>query len=241
MKKSGIIIAGTVIILLAIAGGFFAGMIAPSKNQVYLETSSIITAAAMVNPAVVGINSDNTELGPVSASGFIVDKNGLVATNQHAVNDPEADYFVNLPDGRSFRVQTIAVSKVNDIAILRIADENGNPPSDLPVAILGNSDGLRVGQRVIAIGRTPNLQENTVTAGIISSLGASISAGGVLIDQKLINLIQTDASIRPGNSGGPLVSIEGLVIGMNTATESQTSGIGFAVRSNDIKELLKSQ
>ena len=241
MTKINILIAGMLIIMFATGGGFLAGMAVPSTNQVYLVDSKIITAAAMINPAVVGISSDNTELGAVSASGFIVRKDGLVATNQHVMSDPEADYRVSLLDGRSYQVQAIEATGVSDIALLQIVDENGDKPSDLPVATLGDSDNLQIGQRVIAIGKTPDLQENSVTSGIISSLGASLSAGGVLIDRELSNLIQTDASIHPGNSGGPLVSVEGLVIGMNTATSGQTAGIGFAIPSSDIRDLLLAQ
>ena len=161
-------------------------------------------------------------------SGFIIDPKGLILTNNHVVENAEK-IEVKLSDGREFEAEVVGRDPKTDIAVIKIKTK-GN----LPFAPLGNSDGLEVGERVLAIGNPFGL-EHTVTAGIVSAKGRNIGAG------PYDNFIQTDASINPGNSGGPLINMKGQVIGINTAIFSRSGGnigIGFTIPINLVKELL---
>lgn len=161
-------------------------------------------------------------------SGFIIDRDGSILTNNHVVENAEK-IMVKLADEREFEAKIVGKDSKTDIAIIRI-NANGN----FPVPALGDSDQLEVGEWVMAIGNPFGL-DNTVTAGIISAKGRRIGAG------PYDNFIQTDASINPGNSGGPLINLRGEVVGINTAIFSQSGGnigIGFAIPINLVKELL---
>ena len=173
-------------------------------------------------------------------SGFIVTKEGLIVTNKHVVEDLEAYYTVIMNDGTEYQAEVISRDPLNDIAVVRITDSEGNGVDDLPVVELGSSADLQVGQRVVAIGNALAEYENTVTTGVISAKGREITAGTVRETETLINLLQTDAAINPGNSGGPLVNLDGQVIGINVAIASGAQGIGFAIPVDDIKPIIES-
>jgi len=159
-------------------------------------------------------------------SGFIIDKNGYILTNYHVIDSAQS-IVVNLANGKKVRGKVIGGDQSNDLAVIKIETKN------LPVAVLGDSNHIKVGQLAVAIGNPFGLQQ-TVTSGVVSALGRSISEGeGRVLD----NLIQTDASINPGNSGGPLVNSRGQVIGINTAIISQAQGIGFAIPINTAKSI----
>src|SRR5205809_1696173 len=161
-------------------------------------------------------------------SGFIIDRDGTILTNYHVVDGAERP-VVTLSDGRSFDAKVLGRDQKTDIAIVKI-----NAPQDLPVVTFGDSDRLEVGEWVLAIGDPFGL-DHTVTSGIVSAKGRQIGAG------PYDNFIQTDASINPGNSGGPLINLRGEVVGINTAIFSQSGGnigIGFAIPTNSVKELL---
>ena len=161
-------------------------------------------------------------------SGFIIDRDGTILTNNHVVDGAEK-IVVTLSDGRGFNAKVLGRDEKTDIAIVKIA-----APQDLPAATLGDSDRLEVGEWVMAIGNPFGL-DHTVTTGIVSAKGRQIGAG------PYDNFIQTDASINPGNSGGPLINLRGEVIGINSAIFSQSGGnigIGFAIPTNLVKELL---
>jgi S1-C subfamily serine protease len=162
-------------------------------------------------------------------SGFIIDKAGIVLTNAHVVD--QADRVrVRLTDGRDFEGVVKGVDRVTDLAVVAI-----KPSGEvLPVAPLGNSSGIRVGDWAIAIGNPFGL-DNTVTLGIISTLRRPSSEVG--ISDKRIDFIQTDAAINPGNSGGPLVNGSGEVIGINTAIRADANGIGFAIPIDKAKSI----
>ena len=163
-------------------------------------------------------------------SGFIVDADGLILTNAHVVADADT-VKVSLRDGRQFSGRVRGVDKVTDLALLQI-DTKGEK---LPVARLGNSETVEVGDWAIAVGNPFGL-DNTVTLGIVSSLGRSSSDVG--IPDKRLDFIQTDAAINPGNSGGPLVNASGEVIGINTAIRAGgAQGIGFAIPINKAKQI----
>lgn len=162
-------------------------------------------------------------------SGFIIDKEGLILTNNHVVQDAQK-ITVKLYDDREFEATIVGRDQRTDIAVIRITDKKGG----LPVAPLGDSSKLRVGEWVMAMG-SPFGLDHTVTAGIVSAKGRNIGAG------PYDNFIQTDASINPGNSGGPLVNLRGEVVGINTAIFSGSGGnigIGFATPIDLAKEIL---
>ncbi len=166
-------------------------------------------------------------------SGFVVG-DGLVVTNKHVVGEAGAEYTIIDRDGNEHRVEQIYRDPANDLAILQV--ENNN----LPSIELGDSENLKVGQFVIAIGTALGEFRHTVTTGVISGLGRGIQAGsqfGGFIEE-LDNVIQTDAAINPGNSGGPLLNSAGQVIGINTAVSAGAENIGFAIPINILKESL---
>ena len=158
-------------------------------------------------------------------SGFIISHDGYIFTNNHVVEQSDK-IIVKLSDGREYEAKIIGKDAKTDIALIKI-----KPTDSLPVAETGDSDKLRVGDWVIAIGNPFGL-EQTVTAGIVSAKGRVIGAG------PYDNFIQTDASINPGNSGGPLFNMEGKVIGINTAIVAQGQGIGFAIPISMAKTIL---
>lgn len=158
-------------------------------------------------------------------SGFIISHDGYIFTNNHVVEQADK-ILVKLSDGKEYEAKVIGKDTKTDIALIKI-----KPEKSVPVVELGNSDKLRVGDWVLAIGNPFGL-EQTVTAGIVSATGRVIGAG------PYDNFIQTDASINPGNSGGPLFSLDGSVIGINTAIIAQGQGIGFAIPINMANRML---
>jgi len=158
-------------------------------------------------------------------SGFIISNDGYIFTNNHVIEKADK-ILVKLSDSKEYEAKIIGSDSKTDIALIKI-----KPDNSLPVVEIADSDKVRVGEWVIAIGNPFGL-EQTVTAGIVSAKGRVIGAG------PYDNFIQTDASINPGNSGGPLFSMEGKVIGINTAIVAQGQGIGFAIPINMAKSIL---
>jgi Do/DeqQ family serine protease len=162
-------------------------------------------------------------------SGFIIDPQGDILTNAHVVNNADK-VSVTLKDGRTFEGTVEGTDDITDLAVIRI---EANDP-DLPIAPLGNSDQVQVGDWAIAVGNPLGL-DNTVTLGIVSTLKRSSATVG--IPNKRLDFIQTDAAINPGNSGGPLLNDRGEVIGINTAIRADAMGIGFAIPINKAKAI----
>lgn len=158
-------------------------------------------------------------------SGFVVTSDGLIITNKHVVNEPEAVYTVLTNDNKKYTVENIYRDPLNDLAILKVKASGLKP---LP---LGDASKLKLGQMAIAIGTPLGEFTNSVTTGIVSGLGRGITAGSPYegFVEKLDNIIQTDAAISAGNSGGPLLNSSGQVIGVNTAVSAQGQNIGFAI------------
>jgi S1-C subfamily serine protease len=162
-------------------------------------------------------------------SGFIIDHSGVILTNAHVVDNANK-VTVTLKDGRIFKGEVKGVDEITDLAVVKINTQG----SDLPIAPLGDSSTVQVGDWAIAVGNPVGL-DNTVTLGIISTLGRSAAKAG--IPDKRVEFIQTDAAINPGNSGGPLLNAQGEVIGINTAIRADAMGIGFAIPINQAKSL----
>jgi len=215
---------------------------APQAKTVLLDVPSI---AERVNEVVVNIRS-TSEAGESLGSGFIIDQRGFIATNFHLISSAEVrrgagqrgsetkepaklvtSVTVTLHDGRQFPASIKGYDEVTDIALLEIVPSG----PQLPVADLGDSDTLRVGEWVIAIGNPLGL-DHTVTLGIVSAKGRT-GFGGQFDD-----FLQTDAAINPGNSGGPLLNIQGKIIGINTLVLERTQGLSFAIPINTLKSIL---
>jgi serine protease Do len=174
-----------------------------------------------------------TEKKQISAgTGFFISSDGLVVTNKHVVEDTSADYQVITNDGKKLAAKVLARDPLQDIAILKV---DGNGYNFIP---LGDSANLKVGQTVIAIGNALGEFQNTVSVGVISGLHRSIVAGGTLSggEEVLSELIQTDAAINSGNSGGPLLNLKGEAVGINTAMAQGAENIGFSLPINLIKK-----
>jgi len=167
-------------------------------------------------------------------SGFIVTADGFIITNKHVVADTEATYKILTNDNKKYNVENIYRDPLNDLAILKIQ------ASGLKALPLADSSKIKLGQMAIAIGTPLGEFQNTVTMGIVSGLGRGITAGSPFegFVEKLENVIQTDAAISPGNSGGPLLNSQGEVMGVNAAIASEGQNIGFAIPANVVKELL---
>jgi serine protease Do len=223
------------------------------------EDSATISAVQKVSPAVVSVVytkdvnlqdyynfgfpvGNNGQSGVTQeqggGTGFVITAEGLIATNKHVADVDGAKYTVITQDGKKYDANLVATDPSNDFAILKIDAKN------LPVVEYGDSDSLDIGQRVIAIGNALGEFQNSVTAGVLSgkerSLTATDSSGAS--SEELDGLLQTDAAINSGNSGGPLINTKGQVIGINTATASKSvaEGVGFAIPINPIKSAIES-
>jgi len=184
-------------------------------------TEEFVDVANKVIPAVVSIEAEEA-----TGSGFIIDEEGHIITNYHVIKD-RTKIRIYLNDKRIFAAKLIGSDPETDVALLKINGDN------LPIAILGDSEALKVGQKVAAVG-SPFGLESTITTGIVS---AKHRTRGNTIYR---DFIQTDANVNPGNSGGPLVNLNGEVIGMNTFILAQTEGLGFSIPSNLIKKIVDS-
>ena len=204
------------------------------------ETSSSVVTVSIETPArrILEFNpfggfSSRVEGGSPQdiGSGFVVSEDGLIITNKHVVANTNASYKVVDKDGKEHSVIQISRDPSNDIAILKVEATGLTPVG------LGNSEDLKVGQFVIAIGTALGDLRHTVTTGVISGLGRGITAGTTFQGyvEKLDDVIQTDAAINPGNSGGPLLNSAGQVIGVNVAVAQGAENIGFAIPINIVK------
>ena len=230
--------------MLVFGGGIIFGLKITKKNSKVItklieEESTTIDVVTKSSKSVVTISInkdivDNLSLDAKNierdvGTGFIISSDGLIVTNKHVVSDIEAKYKVVIGE-ETFEVKNIYRDPINDLAILKI-EQNNLIPVDL-----GDSDQLKVGQTVIAIGTALGEFRSTVTKGVISGLGRGITAGGVgVVSEKLEGVIQTDAAINSGNSGGPLFNIIGQVIGVNVAVSQNGQNIGFALPINLVK------
>lgn len=216
-----------------------------SETVVSQEGDVIASVASKLNASVVSIVTESTArtyygystTQQSAGTGIIISADGYIMTNKHVVSSTTKSIEVVLADGTSYSaVSFVGSDPNNDVSFIKIKDVTG-----LTAVKLGDSSAMKVGQKVIAIGNALGEYQNTVTTGIISALGRPVTAGdetGAEVEQ-LENLIQTDAAINSGNSGGPLVNLGGEVIGMNTAVATDAQGIGFAIPINDVKGMVK--
>lgn len=167
-----------------------------------------------------------------AGTGFIISSDGYILTNRHVVSDPSATYTALLSDGTQKNGRVVFRDNEHDLAVVKI---EGGP---FKSASLGNSENLKLGQTVVAVGNALGEYNNSVSVGIISGLNRTIEAGGGGTSETLSDIIQTDAAINPGNSGGPLITTNGAVIGVNVATVIGSSNISFSIPINTAKGLI---
>lgn len=205
------------------------------------EESSIAAVAEKVGPSVVSVITQvqargyyGTTSAEAAGTGIVVSADGYIMTNNHVVENAETVSIVDSTGALYEDVEVIGRDPLNDVAFLKVSSDTEFTP-----AVLGNSSTIRTGQQVIAIGNALGQYSNTVTSGIISGTGRPITAStGSGATETLTDLIQTDASINQGNSGGPLVNLAGQVIGINTAIIEDANGIGFSIPINSTKGVL---
>ena len=205
-----------------------------TRQKVVSEESAVIEVVEKSSPAVVSVTAQQSVFEDNSiGTGFIVSADGLILTNKHVVSVDNIRYRVILKDGTDYEVQEIHRDPFVDLAILKIN------ASGLPTAVLGDSSTLKVGQTAIAIGNALGKFSNTVTVGVVSGIGRGVTAfSGFGRSEVLDDVIQTDAALNPGNSGGPLLNLSGEVIGINVATTTGAENIGFSIPINAVKPVL---
>src|SRR5688572_12210264 len=257
-------LAFAMLVILALGAGFAGGWLGAKQEasgtniqqeRVILESQGdlISEIATKVGESVVSINVTSRVDNPFSfgssqvegaGTGIIITEEGLIVTNRHVVPEGTTEVSVTLSDGTEYEgVEIVGRTGSNDsldVAFLKIADTKGKK---LKPAAIGDSAKMEVGDPVIAIGNALGQFQNTVTSGIISGYGRSIEAsnGDGTDSDNLENLFQTDAAINAGNSGGPLVNLNGEIIGINTAVASgDAQNIGFSIPINDVAGLIKS-
>lgn len=258
-RNKAVIVIASVFAVIAIAfsaglagswvyGEFFASTIPfdyTQQNQdedgntvTTIEEQSIASVAETVGKSVVSVVAKTqSRFGSQTGAGtgIIVSKDGYIMTNKHVVSGSN-DVSIVLSDGTTYDdVAVVGEDPLNDVAFLKVKNVD-----NLPAAKLGDSSTVRIGQQVIAIGNALGKYQNTVTTGIISGLGRPVVASSGSGEYESLNdLLQTDAAINSGNSGGPLVNLAGQVIGMNTAVAVDANSIGFAIPINSTKGLLR--
>ncbi|MCI1944600.1 S1C family serine protease [Clostridium luticellarii] len=262
-RRSNIIKLGKIfcfVLVASISGGISGAYVSskreaakiytPNNNQVVVESrdnadkagsenaaqNSVSEVAESVSPAVVGISNKAQDYFGLqdleSGSGIIIDSNGYIVTNYHVIQGADK-VMVKLSSGKILNASVAGVDERSDLALIKVDAKN------LPVVRLGDSSKVKVGDTAIAIGNSLGGEfPGSVTKGIISALNRKIEYNGVIY-----KVIQTDAAMNPGNSGGPLCNIQGDVIGINSlklGTDSNIEGIGFAITINEAKDIIKS-
>jgi serine protease Do len=258
-------LSAAALIIVSLSAGFAGGWLGArnsgsttvEKQQVVLKSQGqlISSIANEVSPSVVSVEVTSqsravdgffgfggTREQQSAGTGFIIDKSGIIVTNRHVVPSGSTKINVTLSDGTKFEnvelIGRTSESDPLDVAFLKITDTKGK---ELKAARIGDSSTVKVGESVVAIGNALGQFQNTVTSGIISGHGRNVTAGDATgsASENLQNLFQTDAAINQGNSGGPLVNLDGEVIGINTAVAGDAQNIGFAIPMNDVKGVIE--
>ncbi len=206
------------------------------SNSASFVEESIAEVANRLAPAVVSILVESRGSSVSAGTGMIITSDGYILTNKHVVDGARSITIITDNNDTYENVKLVGTDPTNDVAILKVNAK------DLPTVILGDSKTIIIGQQVIAIGNALGQYQNTITSGIISGLGRSLTAysSDYSMSEELSDMIQTDAAINAGNSGGPLVNAAGEVIGINTAVSSEGSNLGFAIPISSVKGLIKS-
>ena len=216
-------------------------IVATKEVPVYEEYYDRI--GSFLIPQYRQVGTEKQEVG--GGTGFIVSEDGMILTNKHVVLDEEAEYTVFMNDGKSYPAKVLARDPFQDLAIVKIdreqaLSEKGELVSEsFPQVNLGDSDSLQMGQTVVAIGNALGEFRNTVSVGVVSGLGRTITASGGGLVETIEDVIQTDAAINKGNSGGPLLNLKGEVIGINTAMVEDAQSISFSIPINKAKRDIK--
>ena len=192
------------------------------------------------SPGNQGGGTKKVEIG--GGTGFVVSDDGLIVTNKHVVEDQTADYTVLTNDGREYSAKVLGRDQSNDVAVIKIdpgKPTKGKGVDKMDTVTLGDSGTVKIGQTAIAIGNALGEFRNTVSKGIISGLSRNLTAGGMGSAENLEQLIQTDAAINQGNSGGPLLNLKGEVIGINVAMAAGAQNIGFSIPINSVKNVIE--
>ncbi|OGZ72532.1 MAG: hypothetical protein A2908_01520 [Candidatus Staskawiczbacteria bacterium RIFCSPLOWO2_01_FULL_38_12b] len=215
----------------------------PVYQQQFINPFGDNSPFGLLVPEQVQKGTKYQEVG--AGSGFIVSEDGLVLTNKHVVSDKTADYTVITNDGKKYNAKVLALDPVQDLAIIKIQTNLAvsEKTETFPAIKIGDSNSIQIGQTAIAIGNALGQFSNTVSVGVVSGLGRTVSASGSGgFSETLEGIIQTDAAINPGNSGGPLINLQGEVIGINTAMADGGQSIGFAIPINiakkDIRQII---
>jgi len=192
-------------------------------SEIFEEANNSVVGIGVIDDRVLDQSSQQ-----IIGTGFVVSEDGLIATNQHVVSDPDAEYYIKFPNqNESFRVEEVYRDRINDIAIVKINAENLNPLE------FGDPSAVTPGEVVVAIGNPLGELNSTVTSGIVSAVNRTVEIGSGSFLRTEMNrfedTIQTDAAINPGNSGGPLINSNGQVIGINFATISGANNLSFAI------------
>lgn len=244
MRKyiSPFFVAAILVSQFAAAQPINAARVTAPTQIVVPEEEAVIKAYNTTVPSVVSIMISEEVanlVGGVSkqdtggGTGFFISNDGYILTNKHVVSRDDVDYTAITNDGKEYTASVLARDPLFDFAIVKV-EGNGFTP-----AKLGDSDKVRIGQTVLAIGNVLAEFRNTVTRGIVSGIGRTITASGANTTETIEGAIQTDASINPGNSGGPLLNLQGEVIGVNTATNLAGQSLGFALPINRAKQALQ--
>lgn len=262
---SRIVLELVLIFILLVMGGFIYAHNTNESQQddVFVEDdSAIVKAVEKANPAVISIvatkdvpvitrndayffdpynnfeykvpeyqeeRTEKREIG--GGSGFIVSPDGYAVTNRHVVNEDGALLTAFSNDGSEYKVKVVEIDTEYDIAVIKLEGR-----LNFPYVTFGDSDSLKLGQTVIAIGNALGELNNTISVGVVSGLSRSILAADENESEYLEEVIQTDAAINPGNSGGPLVGLDGKVLGVNVAMAWGSENIGFSLPASKVKE-----
>jgi serine protease Do len=216
-----------------------------TSQKILTQEEAVTSVVENASPAVVSVVQETVVLdpftGPVTerqgiGTGFIVSEDGVILTNRHVVSEEDVDYLVVTQGGDEYEAEEVHRDFAYDLAIIKVS------ASGLPTLTLGDSDAIQIGQTAVAIGNALGRFSNTITAGVISGVGRGIettSAYGTSVEY-MEDVIQTDAALNPGNSGGPLLNLSSEVVGINVAVAYGSENIGFSIPINVAKSVITS-
>lgn len=222
--------SATIAVVERITPAVVSIVVKKERGQVTPRTQRVLLSPFVIQQIPSLSDEEAQQLIEISSgSGFFVSDDGYLLTNRHVVDEQGAQFFVVMSDGEERSAKLIDTDPFQDIAVMRVEG------SGFPYVPLGDSDQIKIGQTVIAIGNTLSEFRNTVTKGVISGINRRVTAGSAAATDVIEQAIQTDAAINPGNSGGPLINLRGEVVGINTAVSVQGEAVAFAIPINQAK------